>query len=140
MNGYLAALVQHGLKLDGRKVRLVECVSTEKGGEAGFQKVWKSRNRPTAIVAMSDIIAIGAMKAARQVGLRVPQDLSFVGFDDIPLASLITPGLTTVAQPLHRKGRMAAEILVAFIGGDLDPTHHLLPTRLVPRQSILPPP
>jgi DNA-binding LacI/PurR family transcriptional regulator len=140
MNGYLAALAQYGLKLDGRKVRLVECVSTEKGGEAGFQKVWKSRHRPTAIVAMSDIIAIGAMKAAHQAGLCIPEDLSFVGFDDIPLASLITPGLTTVAQPLHKKGRIAAEILVAFIGGRLDPTHQLLPTQLVSRQSILPPP
>jgi DNA-binding LacI/PurR family transcriptional regulator len=139
MNGYLAALAEHGLKLDGRKVRLVECISTEKGGEAGFNKVWKSLYQPTAIVAMSDIIAIGAMKAAQQAGLSIPEELSFVGFDDIPMASLIAPGLTTVAQPLHKKGRIAAEVLVAFIGGRLDPTHRLLPTRLVPRQSILPP-
>ena len=72
MNGYLAALAEYDLKLDGRKVRLVECISTEKGGEAGFQKVWKSRNQPTAIVAMSDIIAIGAMKAAQPGRLMHP--------------------------------------------------------------------
>lgn len=139
MNGYLSALAEFGLKLDSRKVRLLECVSTEKGGEAGFQKLWNSSFRPTAVVAMSDIIAIGAMKAARQIGLRVPEDISFVGFDDIPLAELVTPGLTTVAQPRREKGRLATELLVDTIAGRLSLAHHVLPTRLVVRQSLAAP-
>ncbi|MEX1143331.1 MAG: LacI family DNA-binding transcriptional regulator [Anaerolineales bacterium] len=138
MNGYEAALGEFGLKLNGHKVRLLECVSTEKGGEDGFQRLWNSRYRPTAVVAMSDIIAIGAMKAARQTGLQVPNELSFVGFDDIPLAELFTPGLTTIAQPLRQKGSLAAELLVDTIAGHSAlGGHHVLPTRLVVRQSLM---
>jgi DNA-binding LacI/PurR family transcriptional regulator len=74
----------------------------------GFTNLWKSRHHPTAIVAMSDIIAIGVIKAAMAAGLRVPQDLSVVGFDNITLASLIQPALTTVAQPSREKGEIAA--------------------------------
>ena len=139
MTGYLEALNEFGVKLDGRRVRLIECVNTEKGGEEGFTKVWKSRSHPSAIVAMSDIIAIGAMNAATQVGVSVPDELSFVGFDDIPLASLVTPKLTTVSQPLNKKGRMAAELLVDTINGKAKPLHHVLPTELVVRDSICKP-
>ncbi len=136
VDGYLAALGQYGLGIDGRHIRLMECPSTEQGGETGFQSAWKGKYRPTAIVAMSDIIAIGVMRAARQAGIDVPGDLSIAGFDDIPLASLITPALTTVAQPLIQKGWLAGELLMKSINGQADPTHHLLPTEIVVRQSV----
>lgn len=139
VDGYLEALSEYGLTIDGRNVHLVECPSTEKGGEAGFQAIWKRKRHPTAIVAMSDIIAIGAMKAAQAEGIRVPEELSIAGFDDIPLAGLIRPALTTVAQPMNRKGRLAAELLIQTINGTAEPVHHLLPTELVIRESVVPP-
>lgn len=139
MNGYLAALAEFGLTLDRRRIRLVECMCTEKGGQSGFRKVWKSRHRPTAIVTMSDIIGIGVANAARQAGVRVPEDLSIVGFDDIPLAALLTPPLTTVSQPLRKKGKLAADLLLSYIEGNLDPSHHVLPTKLIVRKSVCPP-
>jgi len=139
VDGYLAALAEYGLAIDGHNVRLIECPSTENGGEAGFQAIWKNRRHPTAIVAMSDIIAIGAMKAAQACEVRMPVDLSIVGFDDIPLAGLIHPALTTVSQPLNLKGSLAAKLLVQTINGITNPVHHLLPTKLVIRDSVASP-
>jgi DNA-binding LacI/PurR family transcriptional regulator len=136
VDGYRTALAQVGLEIDGKQVRLIECPSTENGGEIGFLHAWKGRFRPTAIVAMSDIIAIGAMKAAQEAGVCVPEDLSIAGFDDLPLASLVRPPLTTVAQPLTEKGRLAGSLLIKTIDGEHDPTHHRLPTRLVVRSSV----
>ena len=136
MKGYLSALAQFGLKVDGRHVRLVECVCTEEGGKAGYETLWKSQRKPTAIVSMSDIIAIGAMKAAQADNIRIPDDLSIAGFDDIPLAGLVHPGLTTVSQPSIQKGKLAADILVKLLNVETEPKHHLLPTTLVVRGSV----
>jgi DNA-binding LacI/PurR family transcriptional regulator len=97
---------------------------------------------PTAILAMSDVLAIGALQAAGEVGVVVPEDLSVVGFDDSPAAVLASPPLTTVAQPHGEKGRLAAEWLVAAIesGAELSPDRRaILPTELVVRESTRPP-
>jgi DNA-binding LacI/PurR family transcriptional regulator len=91
--------------------------------------------RPTAILAMSDEFALGAIEAAQGFGLRVPEDLSVVGFDDIPNAALSSPPLTTVHQPLVEKGRIAAELLF----GRRKARSIVLPTRLVVRASTAPP-
>jgi DNA-binding LacI/PurR family transcriptional regulator len=139
MQGYRKALNAHGLDVDGRQVRLMECSSTEKGGRQIFRKVLKSGWRPSAVVAMSDIIAIGVMREALEAGLRVPADLSIAGFDNIPLSAWVNPPLTTVAQPLQKKGRLAAEILLQAIEGQSDPRHHVLPTKLVARKSVAAP-
>jgi DNA-binding LacI/PurR family transcriptional regulator len=117
----------------------MECHSTEKGGQECFRRVLKSKWRPTAVVAMSDIMAIGVMREALQAGLCIPEDLSVIGFDDIPQAAWVTPPLTTIAQPLTRKGRLAAEMLLKTIQGELDPVHHVLPTRLILRESVASP-
>jgi alanine racemase len=139
VDGYLTALAESGLTIDGRHVRLIECPSTEEGGETAFRAAWKNRHHPSVIVAMSDIIAIGALKAAQSNGVKVPDELSIVGFDDIPLAALVHPALTTVAQPLNLKGSLAAKMLVDTINRKIDPVHHLLPTSLVVRDSVVPP-
>jgi len=97
---------------------------------------------PTAILAMSDILAIGALQAAAELGVSVPSDLSLVGFDDSPAAALASPALTTVAQPHEEKGRLAAEWLLEAIegGGDPQPRRRaILPTELVVRKSTAPP-
>jgi DNA-binding LacI/PurR family transcriptional regulator len=96
---------------------------------------------PTAILAMSDILAFGALEAAGELGVPVPSKLSVVGFDDTPGAALATPPLTTVAQPHEEKGRLAAEQLIDAIerGGSGEPSRTLLPTELVVRDSTASP-
>jgi DNA-binding LacI/PurR family transcriptional regulator len=98
---------------------------------------------PTGLLAMSDILAIGALQAAAELGVAVPADLSIVGFDDSPAAAMATPPLTTVAQPHEEKGRLAAEWLIEVVesGGDsLSTRRAILPTELVVRASTGPPP
>jgi alanine racemase len=137
VNGYLAALSQVGAAIDGRRVRLLEAPSTEQGGREAMAKILKVARRPTAVVAMSDIIAIGAMREAIERGLRLPADLSFAGFDDIPLSAWVTPPLTTVAQPARKKGQLAAELLLQLLQGQEETSsHHLLPAQLVVRSSV----
>jgi LacI family transcriptional regulator, galactose operon repressor len=95
---------------------------------------------PTAIFAFNDSIAFGALRAARDRGLRVPEDLSVVGFDDIEPATLVTPALTTVHQPLSEMGRTAVNVLVRLLEGRASETPHIeLATRLVVRESTAPP-
>src|SRR6266496_715834 len=100
------------------------------------------RSPPTAILAMSDVLAIGALQAAAELRVSVPDELSLVGFDDSPAAGLATPPLTTVAQPHEEKGRLAAEWLLEAIEGGSDSQDRrraILPTELVVRESTAPP-
>lgn len=91
-------------------------------------------DRPTAVFAASDIQAIGVMEAVRDAGLRVPQDLSVVGYDDLDVADYI--GLTTVRQSLFESGRRGAELLLQAMEGQLaDPVSVEMPVELVVRQS-----
>jgi LacI family transcriptional regulator len=95
---------------------------------------------PTAIFAFSDAIAIGALRSASERGLRVPQDLSIVGFDDIEHATVVSPTLTTVRQPLAEMGRTAVGLLTRLLEhGHLETLHIELPTRLVIRDSTAAP-
>jgi LacI family transcriptional regulator len=95
---------------------------------------------PTAIFAFNDNLAIGAIQAARTRGLRVPDDLSIVGFDDIEHATIVTPMLTTVRQPLAEMGRTAVSLLVRLLERQHFETLHVeLATRLVVRDSTAPP-
>jgi DNA-binding LacI/PurR family transcriptional regulator len=100
---------------------------------------------PTAVLVMSDALAAGVLRGALEAGLRVPADLSVVGFDGIPLAELTEPPLTTVAQPIERKGELTAQALLRAIdrgdeGGPAEPERTILPTELVVRASTGPPP
>jgi DNA-binding LacI/PurR family transcriptional regulator len=97
---------------------------------------------PTAILAMSDILAIGALQAAAELDIAVPAKLSLVGFDDSTAAGMANPPLTTVAQPHEEKGRLAAEWLIEAIEGRGDSQgarRAILPTELVVRESTTPP-
>jgi DNA-binding LacI/PurR family transcriptional regulator len=102
----------------------------------------ESAPRPTAVLAMSDVLAIGALQAASDLGIAVPEELSVVGFDDSPAAALAAPPLTTIAQPHEEKGRLAAEWLLEEIA-DRRPRRRrrraVLPTELVVRESTGPP-
>jgi DNA-binding LacI/PurR family transcriptional regulator len=88
---------------------------------------------------MSDMAAIGLMASAREHRVCVPEDLSVVGYDDIPMAEWVTPALTTVRQPIAEKGRQAARLLIAQIGGKHVRSPLPLATELVVRQSTTPP-
>jgi LacI family transcriptional regulator len=95
---------------------------------------------PTAIFAFNDSIAFGVLRAARDRGLRVPEDLSVVGFDDIEPATLVTPALTTVRQPLSEMGRTGVNVLVRLLERRASETPHIeLATRLFVRESTAPP-
>jgi len=97
--------------------------------------------RPTAIVAGADPIAFGALDAARTLGLRVPEDVSIVGFDDLPLAAHSTPPLTTVRQPLHDMGRAGTRALLSLIARQPLATDNIrLTTKLIVRATTASPP
>ena len=111
---------------------------------AAALELLRAPNPPTAILAMTDPLALGVLQAAAELGVAVPEELSVVGFDDSPAAASASPPLTTVAQPHEEKGRLAAEWLIKDIARGRDPGRRrrqaLLPTELVVRGSTAPPP
>lgn len=104
-------------------------------GARAFESLETGRRRPTGVLAMSDMAAIGVMSAAQEAGLRVPADLSVVGFDDIPAAEWTNPALTTVRQPIVEKGRLAARLLIDRMNGKTVDSPAPLRTSLVIRKS-----
>jgi DNA-binding LacI/PurR family transcriptional regulator len=137
--GYRRALAVHDLSIPDQAV-LTGPASID-GGIRAFRLGWERGDRPTAVLAASDAMAIGAMRAARDLGLRVPGDLSVVGFDDIDLARYTDPALTTVHQPIREKGEHAAHLLLRLIADEAAaPVREQLPTHLVVRGSTGPVP
>jgi alanine racemase len=140
LGGYRAAFAAAGLELAPEAV--VAGRASIDGGASAFHRAWAQGLRPTAVLAMSDAMAIGAMSAARELGLRVPDDLSVVGFDDVDLAAHVDPPLTTVHQPIRQKGSDAVRLLLAEVerrdGGRHE--HLRLETRLIVRGSTGPAP
>jgi LacI family transcriptional regulator len=111
------------------------------GGYVAASRLLDADEPPTAIFAFNDMLAIGALQAAREHGLRVPEDLSIVGFDDTFEASIVTPPLTTVRQPLAEMGRMAVALLVRLLHNQrIEALHIELETKLAVRESTGPPP
>ncbi len=139
IDGYRSALERAGLRYDPAIVRNGDFY--HEGGFLSAAELLDSRDRPTAIFAGSDQQALGVYEAARQRGLRIPQDLSVVGFDDLPVSRWLSPPLTTVRQPLAEMGRVAADMLGTLIEGlPLASRRVELATELVVRGSTAPPP
>ena len=139
LKGYVGALAAHGVTLPGSAV-VVGPASIE-GGIAALRHAWEDGLRPTGVLAMSDAMAIGVLRAARELGLRVPEDISVVGFDDIDIAQHTNPPLTTVHQPIRRKGESAVRLLLSVVERrDLRPEQLRLETRLIVRASTGPAP
>ena len=106
------------------------------GGAMAAARLLDEPDPPTAIFAFNDNTAIGAMRVARERGLRVPEDLSIVGFDDSEQSAIVYPSLTTVRQPLAEMGRMAVSLLLRLLDNQrLEALHIELKTRLVVRES-----
>jgi len=136
IDGYLEALNKFNIRIDSNQVKLTECETTLESGKMMFNKIWESDIKPTAIVAMCDISAIGIMTAAQESGIVIPNDLSIIGFDDISCASFVSPKLTTIRQPIYVKGELAVNTLIKCINGKKDISHHVLPTKLIIRESV----
>ncbi len=116
IRGYQHALQENGVEYDGKLV-LFSPSSVEGGKQMGL-KLLHSPDRPTAVFAGNDIVAIGVIQAVRELGLSVPDDVSIVGYDNTILAAISNPPLTTVAQPFHDMGRQVMDLLIQEIKGE----------------------
>jgi LacI family transcriptional regulator len=137
MEGYCHSLQSAGIAFDEQ---LVKIGNYERATAYGCALELLASHRPvTAVMAASDDMAFGVYDAAHEFGIRIPDDLSVVGFDNIPDARLVNPPLTTVDQSIEGMGALAAEVVIKLIAGQPpDQLVHKVPTRLVVRQSCRP--
>ncbi|MBI2763025.1 MAG: LacI family DNA-binding transcriptional regulator [Chloroflexi bacterium] len=135
LSGYRSAAAEVGLDISDESV--VTGPASMEGGAAALHRAWERGLRPTAVLAMSDAMAIGAMRAVREIGLRVPEDVSVVGFDDLDVAQYTNPPLTSVHQPNRAKGAEAVRIVLdgGRHGDPLASAQHHFTTHLVVRGS-----
>ena len=131
LSGYRKAIDAAGAP---EPTTVVAGISVAAGGRA-FESLSMGRRGPTGVLAMSDMAAIGVLGAAESARRRVPEDLSVVGFDDIPAAAWTSPPLTTVRQPIVEKGKLAARILIQRMNGEPVDSPRPLKTTLVVRKS-----
>lgn len=133
-NGYKRAFEEHGVPWEG-PVEAAQC--SIEGGEKSFEDAWEAGRRPTAVLCAADALALGVLLGAEKRGLRVPEEMEVAGFDDVPMAALSRPALSTVRQPIVEKGRIAARLLTdALEDGDIRQSV-TLPTDWIPRQTTL---
>lgn len=131
-DGYIKALLERGRDLDAALI--AEGDFTEASGYYAMQQLLPAR--PDAVFVASDLMAIGAMRAVREAGLMIPDDIAFVGFDDLPLATIPSPTLTTVRQPIVQFGMQAVEILIDLIENGISPARRfIMDTELIIRES-----
>lgn len=139
LHGHLAALGARGIPREEDLVHLGGFAYED--GLAMAERLLSLPDRPTAVVAGCDASALGVMEAARARGLRLPEELSIVGFDDTYAAEWTSPQLTTVRQPMTEMGRVALRTVLELSNGMRPETHHFeLATTLVVRSSTTPPP
>jgi LacI family transcriptional regulator len=138
LEGYKSALQVHHLPEDPQLI--YEGTFFQPDGYAGGSALLDLSDPPTAIFASNDVMAMGAMDAIRERGLRIPEDVSIVGFDDIPQAAMVRPALTTVRQPLDQMGRLATQMLIDQLKNPEKEFGRIeLPTELIVRDSTLSP-
>jgi LacI family xylobiose transport system transcriptional regulator len=137
LDGFRSAMTMAGLETDERLVRFGDF--HVQGGFAHAMELLDGPDRPTAVFAGSDLQALGVVEAARRKGLSVPEDLSVVGYDDVPLAQWSSPPLTTVHQPLRQMAQEAARMLLQPQDAARPALRMELATRLVVRQSTAAP-
>jgi len=134
LDGYRSAMSTAGLPVDEASVAFGNFQVD--GGRENARRMLQAEARPTAIFAGSDLQALGVLDAARSLGLRVPEELSVVGYDDLQLAQWSSPALTTVHQPLTRMAEEAARLVIRMSEEELDQVPRMdLATRLVVRES-----
>jgi len=135
--GYKRSMQNHGLETE---IRAVQGGFTEEGGRAGMRSLLVDGPRPTAVFVANDLAAIGVLEVLAGEGLSVPGDISVVGYDNTALAASHRLGLTTIDQPRHDMGRMAAGLILTKIDEDsASASHAVLSPKLVVRESTAPP-
>jgi LacI family transcriptional regulator len=137
VGGYRAALAEHGLPPEAAHV--VDCGLGRANGQRAMAELLKGGRDFTAVFAGDDMVAAGALRAIADAGLRVPDDVSVVGYNDIPLAADFNPPLTTVRTPAEELGREAVRIALRPAESLLS-TRHVLGTHIVVRESVAAPP
>jgi LacI family transcriptional regulator len=115
LNGVRRRALERGLDLP--ESRVIRSDFTRDGGHVAMQSLLELASRPTAVVCANDLMAIGALDAARERGVAVPADLALIGVDDIDASALVSPALTTIRLPAHEIGRSAGELLLGRIEG-----------------------
>ena len=136
--GMEKALQSHGLKLPEEMVFSVE-PSIEGAREGMMKYLSQPVKLPTALFADNDLIAIGAARAIREAGLRIPKDISLIGFDDMPVAEIMEPPLSTIYVPKQRLGMLAVQRLIRCMNGETEEVVKVeVKTRLVSRKSTIP--
>lgn len=136
--GLRSAMVKAGMDADA--LAIVETAYGIDNGARAFATLMQAPVRPTAVLCGNDVLAVGALRQAHAMHLRVPQDVSITGFDDIELAQVAYPPLTTVHVPHQEMGRRAAQMLVDMLRGGPTPASLALPTRIVLRETLGPAP
>lgn len=138
LKGYKKALQEHGIELD--ESLIVEGELSSKTTDSAVRQFLAQTPPPTAILATTDLLAIAVLRGVQKSGLKVPEDISVMGFNDIPLASLVNPSLTTIAQPIQEMGREGFKLLVDRIERKDSPKRKIvLDTKLVVRESTAEP-
>jgi LacI family transcriptional regulator len=139
LDGFKRAVRESRLRLAPEYIQ--ETTFDKQGGHSKTLVLLRLLPRPTAIFAGNDMIALGALLAIREAGLRCPEDVSLMGFDDLDLAETTNPSLSSVSQSGYQLGTTAAKILLDRLEGDKSPAKHLvLPTSLKLRHSVAAPP
>ena len=135
-DGYRAALKKYDLSYNDQLVENDEL--NEEAGRRGMRKLLQLDKRPEAVFTINDPVAIGALLEIKKAGLKIYDDIALIGFNDNPVAALIDPPLTTIAEPRYEIGKTAAEELIDQInknGKSVEPVERILKTKLVVRQS-----
>ncbi|MHA1279847.1 MAG: LacI family DNA-binding transcriptional regulator [Candidatus Helarchaeota archaeon] len=136
IQGFREAMRENNVPLD--EILIQDGDFTEVGGYQGMKKLLDLQQPPTAVFAANDLMALGAMLAIREAGLRIPEDIALIGLDDIPAAKLVNPPLTTLTQNQENIGRTAAEMIFERIEGTAPKAPRLveLPFDLIIRESV----
>jgi LacI family transcriptional regulator len=138
---FLASLERHGLPLDESVLRVSDF--RDSGGHRAMSEIWRAARRPTAVFVANNLMTMGALTALRELGVRLPDELSLVGFDDVPLGALLDPPLTAVSRPDVEQGATAGRLLLERLGpeaADRPARRITMPVEMVVRGSTGPVP
>jgi len=141
LDAYCDTLVKNDIAVNEAYIAYASRDYSFKSGKARARELLSVTPRPTAIFCISDTLALGAITAAKEMGYRVPEDVTVIGFDDVEHTTMLHPYITTVAQPCYELGRQAAQLLFSVIMHNTVPQRQvILEHRLIVRESSGPPP
>ncbi|MCY6958646.1 LacI family DNA-binding transcriptional regulator [Clostridium brassicae] len=132
--GFRKALEENNIPIIDDIVVSLEFLQED--GYKGMKKILESPHKPTAVLATDDLLAFGAIRAAGEMGVKVPEDISIIGFNNIPLSELIFPSLTSVDIDSYKIGATAAQLVLQKIKGDTEVKSRIIDTKLIMRNSV----